>query len=410
MRFAPTVHLFCINDVLMIGNSANGCTIGLTKDAFAICHELRDSDRAAESIKGFDKNLFDAMLRNCFFGETKTAPNNRSAYLHITERCQLSCQGCYARAENRTLVSDPALSDLHKALDFLKKNNVGNLIIAGGEPLIRDDFRELLHLIGRYSFSKVVLLTNGLLLEKWQSDLAGYVDVVSISVDACGGNLVSYARNCNCIESLDDVIELLRNSGIAVQLLVTVHAKNVCEIANFAAYGAGKDIPVSYSLLSKTPGLSNQSELFLSAHELPTLSNWLCDDAGVDISEIPLGANLVTRDSCGAGRTVVSVAANGNVYPCHMLHNTDFIVGNAFCDLDLMLSEGGACADLINYHGSSVSECANCRYLPLCGSGCRARALAESDTIYAPDPFCNLIQDYYQRVFSGVKARLKCKE
>lgn len=406
MRFASTVRLFCINNIPMIGNSANGCTIGLTKEAFAICQELQDSIQADKSIKSFDGRLFETMSRNLFFDTSKPIETIRSAYLHITERCQLNCQGCYARAEGRTLFGDPTLSDLFNALMFLKKNNVNNLIIAGGEPLIRDDFDEFLHLVERCSFEKVVLLTNGLLLEKWINDLAGIVDVVSISVDTCNSDSISFARNYNCADDLDNAIELLKSKDIVAQLLVTIHAKNVCDIANYVTYGADKKILVGYSLLSKTPGLCNQGELFLSSADFSFLANWLCENEYLNIQDVPLSINLSTRDNCGAGRTTVSVAANGNVYPCHMLHNTSYIIGNVFQNPNLMIGKGGKCADLINFHGDSVTECADCDCLPLCGGGCRARALAESDSIYAPDPFCKLIKDYYCQLFSSIKAKL----
>lgn len=346
------------------------------------------------------------MLRNHFYDTGQNVEIRRSAYLHITERCQLRCHGCYARAENRALIDDPVLSDLHKALYFLKNNGVVTLIISGGEPLIRDDFDEFLHLVKQFSFDKVVLLTNGLLLNKWMKDLPGVVDIVSISIDTCSDTSTSYARNLNLCDNLERAIDALADCGINTQLLVTVHAKNINQLTDFAAYSEDRGVPVSYSILSKTPGLCNHSDLYISSHDLPTLAAWLQGNGGATVQDAPLDASLFTRCNCGAGKILFSVAANGNIYPCHMLHNTDFVIGNVYREPQLTLNGEAEKTELAAFHGGLVEECSHCDYLPLCGSGCRARALAENGTIYSSDPFCELIQDYYRHVFQDIKSKI----
>ena len=42
------------------------------------------------------------------------------------------------------------------------------------------------------------------------------------------------------------------------------------------------------------------------------------------------GESLSCKSRCGAGRFLISISADGTIYPCHMLHIDDLKLGNIF--------------------------------------------------------------------------------
>ena len=82
----------------------------------------------------------------------------------------------------------------------------------------------------------------------------------------------------------------------------------------------------------------------------------------------------------------MSVAADGSVYPCHMLHYVPFLLGNAFEDSTDTLRDS-----LARFALPAVDEldgCKDCNKRYLCGGGCRARAYMEYGRADCRDPYC----------------------
>jgi len=79
--------------------------------------------------------------------------------------------------------------------------------------------------------------------------------------------------------------------------------------------------------------------------------------------------------SCGAANSVISIAADGNIYPCHMLHEKEFTLGNIFT---AELTIENINKNVVTYfdiaNADTIEDCQDCEYKYFCSSGCRARA------------------------------------
>lgn len=62
-----------------------------------------------------------------------------SAYVHITDNCNLHCVGCYSHVEKRNKKTDLTYKEICYELDQLADNGVKIIVISGGEPFIRED-------------------------------------------------------------------------------------------------------------------------------------------------------------------------------------------------------------------------------------------------------------------------------
>src|SRR5207247_4542519 len=105
-----------------------------------------------------------------------------SAHLYVTEQCNLDCHYCN---EFNNSIPHPALADLKKWVDHIRKLGVMRLGLQGGEPLKHPDIVEVVRYAKSLGFRKVSMSTNGLLLNRQLlADLEGAgLDELQISVD-----------------------------------------------------------------------------------------------------------------------------------------------------------------------------------------------------------------------------------
>ncbi len=105
-----------------------------------------------------------------------------AAHLYVTEQCNLDCHYCN---EYDNSLAHPAVADLKKWMDHIRKLGVARLGFQGGEPLKHPDIVELVRYAKALGFYKLSMSTNGFLLTReLLADLetAG-LDSLHISVD-----------------------------------------------------------------------------------------------------------------------------------------------------------------------------------------------------------------------------------
>ena len=111
--------------------------------------------------------------------------------------------------------------------------------------------------------------------------------------------------------------------------------------------------------------------------------------------DAPVGVNLTVKRNCGAGCKSLSVDADGTIYPCHMLHRPELAMGNAFTDAVLDALQTDVSRTFQTLDAEKFEDCGTCRYLRICGGGCRARSLFESGNLESKDSYCLMTQEFY---------------
>jgi len=89
----------------------------------------------------------------------------QTAFLAVTYRCPCRCPFCYAALEGRDRAEEMPTGELKAVIDQVKAIGAINLVITGGEPLLREDIAELVahaHRIGLITR----LATSGILLTR----------------------------------------------------------------------------------------------------------------------------------------------------------------------------------------------------------------------------------------------------
>ncbi len=322
---------------------------------------------------------------------TSTAvPCLKVLYLHVTDRCNLRCKYCYNAAQRRDGLrrrsekSDCELSTAQwqALIDQAVALGAEVLVVTGGEPLLRDD----LFVLGKYARGRGLhanLLTNGTLITAVRAEeIAAAFDSAIVSID-------SYIKEEQELmrpgASLDRVLAGIRNlhgAGIgSLALRPVVSNVNVHSLPGFPAYarealGCGR-----WSLANCIP---NSAEELRSADRFVEASAYqqsiIAFRAALGQGE---GASHMLKDdfslegsgSCGAAGSVLSIAANGDVYPCQNLHFPEFLAGNITTEtLAEMVERSPALVGFRRATPPWFDDCKSCALSTVCGAVCRVYA------------------------------------
>ena len=164
----------------------------------------------------------------------------------ITRKCNYRCAGCNVWKEQ-----DPReleTSEIKKGLDVLKKMGIVDLVLSGGEPLLRDDIGEILDYASK-SFVTTICDNGSLAAEK--IDSLRNVDFVAISIDSLDESKNDSMKDVpGAWKKAMEAVEILQNEGINVSVTPTISQKNMYEIVDMTNYFTQKSIPVWFCLYS----------------------------------------------------------------------------------------------------------------------------------------------------------------
>jgi cyclic pyranopterin phosphate synthase len=131
-----------------------------------------------------------------------------SLRVSITSQCNLNCIYCHNEGQSRH-ESEMNAEQIVKIINSAVHLGVKKVKFSGGEPLIRNDFEDILEALPK--LQDISATTNGVLLSKRAANLkAAGLDRVNISLDTL--NPATYARICRC------------NGNIHQKVLDGVHA------------------------------------------------------------------------------------------------------------------------------------------------------------------------------------------
>lgn len=401
MRFSDDVVTLSPAGLPMVGNLATGGIIGLTSEGARLCAALSEQEVFPAEVPQGCHELVGHLERGGYLGPAKReATRLDSTYLHVTQRCNLSCRFCYSEGDDRNRLADPPLASLCRAVGLLASLGCARLVISGGEPFLRDDLPELAGRARDAGIPEVVVLTNGLLVDEARvRALRGAVSCVAVAFDGASADAPAPLRGSQNYERLVRAVEVVRDAGIEARILPTLHAANLDDIPRYQRLAEKLGATLGFSLLT-APG-DELGELRLTSEQLrrlgtrPPAGMRPAGDA-LDPSALPA---LCARSSCGAGRRTLSVAADGTVYPCHMLHVRELALGNAF--------EGSLGAPAGMPSVDDVEECSSCDVRYLCGGGCRARALMATGSLSGRDPYCELSRSHYTGLCEQLARRFR---
>ncbi|HVP41193.1 MAG TPA: radical SAM protein [Candidatus Krumholzibacteriaceae bacterium] len=163
----------------------------------------------------------------------------------LTNRCNYRCRSCGVwRDKNRK--NEVSTEEVKAGLDALVKLGVAEIVLSGGNPLLRDDIDEIV----RYASHRFIttIYDNGSMAPE-KIDVLRNADFVAISLDTLDEEKNDYMRGVKgAYKKAIDAVEKLHAEGISVGVAPTISQLNLHEMEDFTRYFTGKGIPVWYAV------------------------------------------------------------------------------------------------------------------------------------------------------------------
>ncbi len=164
----------------------------------------------------------------------------------ITRQCNYRCRGCnvWKEQDERELSTE----EIKKGLDILKDLGIVELVLSGGDPLLRDDIGEIIEHACKLFVTTVY--DNGSMAAK-KIDCLRNVDFVAISIDSLDEAKNDYIKAVpGAWKRATEAVETLHKEGVKVSVTPTISQQNLYEIVDITNHFTGKGIPVWYCLYS----------------------------------------------------------------------------------------------------------------------------------------------------------------
>jgi len=163
----------------------------------------------------------------------------------LTRRCNYRCRGCNVWRNQKNL-KELSADEVKKGLDVLRQLGVMELVLSGGNPLLREDIGEIIDYASQF-FITTVYDNGSLALEK--IDALRNADFVAISLDTLDEKKNDYIKGVHgALKKAMESVETLHEEGIFVGVSPTISQLNLHEIVDFTRYFTDRKVPVWYCL------------------------------------------------------------------------------------------------------------------------------------------------------------------
>lgn len=306
-----------------------------------------------------------------------------SLYIHLTNRCNLRCIYCYngryrAAHQDRDELSGRELLGLVEQAAVL---GVRSLVFTGGEPLLRRETLEAgCH--ARALGLRTSCLTNGTRVRRNAAAVAAAFDGLVISLDSWRPEENARIRVGSRLEEIVRGTRALVTAGAKVSIRPVITRHNVGSLAGFPEW-ADRELGCRRFLLALcSPTLGEDLDLL---RELPSPATYRRALRGFQEAlervrgepEEGAGPAIKRVGRCGAGTGILSVAPNGDVFPCQCLHRPELNAGNLRRQTLAEIWRRSPVLDRLRRGPPQpFTRCAHCPVAGLCSLNCRAVHLA----------------------------------
>jgi SynChlorMet cassette radical SAM/SPASM protein ScmE len=341
----------------------------------------------------------------------------KSVDISVTNRCNLRCDYCYHFTGAGEQGNDLPTKEWLRFFEELNRCAVLDVSIAGGEPFMRKDLKELIDGIvsNRMRFG---ILSNGTLItDKMASFIAdtGRCNSVQISIDGSYPTTHDAFRGKGNFEKAVVGLKCLQKHKIPVTVRVTIHRHNVNDLENISLFLFEElNLPGFSTNAAGYLGLcrSNSEEVQLTVEERSLAMETLLRlndkyDGRIGAQAGPLfeaqywlKMEKARREkqtaftdcgylrSCGGVFSRMAVRADGVLVPCNQMNHIELgrINQDNFKEVWQNHSELKRLRKRRNISLHDFEFCHYCDYIPYCRGNCPALAFTITGEENHPSP------------------------
>lgn len=363
----------------------------------------------------------------------------------LTKACNYQCRHCFSRS-GHPLSNEFTLEEIQRLLDDMY--DLGFLFVnfTGGEPTLRPDITDILEYTCKFGEAQIYhFQTNG---TTWTDEfLDTFLKIyakqpgLDVQVSLDGYDRATYtAVRGGPPENFDRIVSLiktLKSHGLEIATLMTITKATLphaLKTARFAVQELGVDQFLMIPLFPAGRSLSHFSELEFSREawadflvqvtEIKKEEAWgpetqrmtaafftlydfviPLEKAGLakeiksvwNFEEDDFEKSYMRPTICEAGFTDCGINAEGIVFPCTALIDSDFVAGNVRTEPLSQIWENSPSLNWFRKEAVKVCEkepCNSCSHKKVCGGGCRLSAAELTGDRNGLDPRCPIVASY----------------
>ena len=343
-------------------------------------------------------------------------PRIAQVSVEVTTSCNLTCQHCSVAA-GIPRKDELSIQEIHSFLTEVIQLMKGRkeVVITGGEPLVRADIFETLEICHDLGFKRILFLTNGTLLTQKTGEALRELNEkiemrnkpeklvqrlhVQVSIDGAEATHDSI-RGRNSWRRAVQGIKILKDNNISTTIGMVLNNRNVDDISSVIELAAEMECSVGFSSMVKTGRASKEELEPVSASKaIPVIMEYLERDPVYlkYLTNFPCSPyiiafqNLIKFRYCGTGWATVYLDSTGNIYPCQIGATIpEFRAGNIReKSFPKIWQYAPILKKLRKLHVDTLSDqCRQCEIRYFCSGGCRSEAYMNTGHLNGMDPKC----------------------
>lgn len=329
----------------------------------------------------------------------------RTVYWECTERCNYKCIHCYTSSGLKNSYTGLPFGIVKKLINEMDRYGTEFFSIGGGEPLLYPHLFKVLEYANNKGLT-IEMTTNASLItrETIKKLIKSGLKFIQVSLDGATEKTYLNIRKGGNFRKVVKILPVLAQY-FTLSVCVVINKLNYTEINSLirlAKKVGAKHFRV-IPLMEIGRGADMES-LQLSKKEFRNLHKFIYNQRKKERSiNIQLNENLVIPQTknifwmpknhfgCSAGRTICSIDAHGNVYPCSFLSFKELACGNIKNKTLMKIWKDSSIMNEFRNLEKVEGKCAYCRYLDLCRGGCRAAAYLKNKKINNSDYLCSIV-------------------
>lgn len=338
--------------------------------------------------------------------------NQLSAWLHLTDRCNLRCSYCYLPHKSADMSIETGRDAIAATFRSAQYHNYKQVKFkyAGGEPLLKFDLIKALHQHAHVLSEQQeigldgVVLSNGTCLT--QPIIAAMRDLklrLMISMDGLGhvhDRQRPYANGRNSSEDVLGAIELALEHGVVPDISITVTGRNSEGLADLVAWVLDRNLPFALNFYRENDHSLSHADLRLEEEKIITgmLAAYRAIEANLPTHSL-LNAIIDRADlssahlrTCSVGHSYLVFDYLGQISKCQMQNDKPITTAHSIDPLSIIR------ADKVGIQNVSVEEkegCRTCEWKYWCAGGCPLETFRATGRYDVKSPNCGIYKALY---------------
>ena len=330
-------------------------------------------------------------------------PKNITFQWHITDQCNLRCQHCYQDDySEKGLPLEGLLNILNMLRRFVeasKKENgdiKAHINFTGGEPFIHKNFLELLRATKEMNLFSFGILSNGKLLSQEGLMKLQTVKPSFIQLSVEGNRAMNDdIRGKGALKQVAKALKVYRELGIYTLISFTANAINYKQFPEVVRFAHKNKVNKLWT--DRYLPCSKDDPLRLTVDQTKDFFRILAEEQKRHkyrfFSKTNISAHRALQFlnsggkvySCTAGKTLLTIMPQGEIYPCRRL---PILVGNVLRGDLVDVYKNNPTLNQIREPEKTNKSCGSCYYETSCKGGLKCLSYIEKGDFHAQDPGC----------------------